>query len=187
MPPRTIRSSYGSHWVISRYTGTNWPTNWPMRLPHSHHLPPDLILLRLIACVRIGNLIVEGKIGKRTSRGWYALTDTIDTSTKITKIFKEFGDQREGRYTQCITGMGYTGEFYHHSTINESNHCLCNGHTPQTRTHLITSCSKYEQHCQKHLQGENYHESSHSNSYSLCFMAKSIIRIPKSTKHIHQV
>ncbi|KAF8206201.1 hypothetical protein K438DRAFT_1714509 [Mycena galopus ATCC 62051] len=67
--------------------------------------------------------------------------------------FKELSGKREvfGRWIQCRTGHGFTGEFYNRFIFSEDVDCPC-GEVFQTREHLLCECPQYEG--QRHILRE---------------------------------
>ena len=82
--------------------------------------------------------------------GRFAIANRIAPSLNPTKHFQNLKQNREtfGRLIQCRTGHAYTGEFRRTflPLSPEPNTCPCDNATPETRTHILIECLRYNQH-----------------------------------------
>jgi hypothetical protein len=86
----------------------------------------------------------------------------VEPSLNPTTHFRNLKENREvfGRLVQCRTGHAYTGEFRRTflPLSPDPNTCPCDNETPETRTHIICECPRYNQY-RKILEKASKHTS----------------------------
>ncbi|KZT64189.1 hypothetical protein DAEQUDRAFT_679008 [Daedalea quercina L-15889] len=77
--------------------------------------------------------------------GRFATANRLPPTDRPRKHFRELKREVFGRVTQCRTGHGHFGEYYHHHVPTEPEDCPC-GAPLQTRQHILRDCPRYEPH-----------------------------------------
>jgi len=78
-----------------------------------------------------------------TNRADFSIANKLAPAINPPKRFKELDRKLFSRVLQCRTGHAHIGSYYDYFAIDEPRSCIC-GIAFQTREHILTSCTYYE-------------------------------------------